>query len=202
MEYVDSIIVIPGTMAHCYDVSHGGKRILIDAGTSGSGKKIVSYYEKLHSKPDILLITHYHPDHIGGIPYIKEAFNPRIYVPEGEKDVISGNRRMVPANSLISKFITRMAKMNKNDDLLPMSEFSMDSVKVISTAGHTPDSRSFVFENMKSIFVGDAAMQKKDQIVYNRSFTLFPDKAEKSIDLIKNYKGYTVYPGHGNVFKI
>ncbi len=202
MEYVDSIVMIPGTMAHCYDVNHAGMHILIDAGTKGSGKKIVSYYEKLHSKPDILLITHYHPDHIGGIPAIRDAFHPKIYVPEGEKDVISGKRKMIPANSLISKIISRTAKMNKNEGLIPMSEFSMEGVKVISTAGHTPDSRSFVFENMKSIFVGDAAIKKKDKIIYNRSFTLFPDKAEKAIKTLKSYEGYTIYPGHGSVFKI
>jgi glyoxylase-like metal-dependent hydrolase (beta-lactamase superfamily II) len=202
MEYVDSVVMIPGTMAHCYDVNHGGKRILIDAGTAGSGKKIVSYYEKLHSKPEILLITHYHPDHIGGIPAIREAFNPRIYVPEGEKEVIAGKRRMVPADSIISKIMARTVRMKRNDGLLTMSDFHLDGVEVLSTAGHTPDSRSFIFENLKGIFVGDAAMKKKDRITFNRSFTLFPDRAEKSIETITSYRGYTVYPGHGNIFKI
>ena len=202
MEYVDSVVMIPKTLAHSYDVTYDGKRILIDAGTKGSGRKIIQYYERLHAKPEIVLITHYHPDHIGGLSQIMERFNPHVYVPEGEMEVISGKRKMIPASSFISRLIARTSKIDKKDGLLPLGKFNLNGVRVIPTNGHTPDSRSFLFENLKCIFVGDAMYIKKGDIIFNKKFTIFPDKARASIEKIKSYHGYTVYPGHGNTFKL
>ncbi|EQD41007.1 Beta-lactamase-like domain protein, partial [mine drainage metagenome] len=91
MKVSGSIERIDGTMANAYTFTLNGKVILIDAGTRGSGKKIVSYFNSRGTKPDIVLITHYHPDHIGGLKTLKDAFSPIIYMPDREVDVATGH---------------------------------------------------------------------------------------------------------------
>lgn len=67
--------------AHFIDVGQGdcalvicdGKAMLIDGGNSGDGEKIVAYLKKQGvSSIDVLIATHPHSDHIGGLPYVVE----------------------------------------------------------------------------------------------------------------------------------
>lgn len=117
-------------------------------------------------------------------------------------EVISGKRKMIPASSLISRLVAKTSKIEKKEGLLPLGKFNPNGVRVILTNGHTPDSRSFLFENLKSILVGDAAYMRKGNIVFNKKFTILPDKAKDSIEKIKSYHGYTLYPGHGDTFEL
>jgi len=51
-----------------------GKRILIDAGTNKGGKKLVSRFEEEGvDRIDLMLITHYDKDHVGGADKILES---------------------------------------------------------------------------------------------------------------------------------
>ena len=52
----------------------GGKRVLIDTGTNKGGKNLVSLFEEAGvDHIDMLLITHYDKDHVGGADSILEA---------------------------------------------------------------------------------------------------------------------------------
>ncbi len=201
MEVANSFTLIPGTMANCYDVSFNGKRFLIDAGTKGSGKKIIEFYNTLRSKPDLVLITHYHPDHIGGLSLVKEEYNPAIYVPDGEIDVVMGKKKMVPAKSFLSKFVAVAMKSASVKDVHPVSEFKYEGVVVIKSNGHTPDSTSYLFTNLRALFVGDAVMKDGEEITVNKTFTLNYDEALNSIKTLSQEKEATVFPGHGKPFR-
>jgi Zn-dependent hydrolases, including glyoxylases len=202
MDQIGSINLIPGTTAHCYDVSIDHKRYLIDAGMKGSGRKIVEYYNRLNAKPDVVLITHYHPDHIGGLSFVKESFNPSIFVPDGEIEVVRGRAHVVPARSFRSRYIASMLKTNPVEDVIPISALTDENVHVISTAGHTPDSRSYHFPSLNAIFVGDSALINKGVIDINKAFTLDYSKAMKAIDSLKKMRGTVAYPGHGASYTI
>ncbi|MCL4350498.1 MAG: MBL fold metallo-hydrolase [Candidatus Thermoplasmatota archaeon] len=202
MESVDSILLIPGTMANCYDVNYNGVRYLIDAGTKGTGKKLVSYFEEKKGKPDVVLITHYHPDHIGGLSLLKEKFNPKIFVPDGELDVVKGKSRIIPGKSMISRLISKTAKIAPVDGAKPLSSFKGDGINVLETGGHTPDSRTFVFSSLKAVFPGDSALMKRNVPGFSRNFSLDHEKSAESLEKILNVHGTTCYPGHGAPFRI
>ncbi|MCI4434837.1 MAG: MBL fold metallo-hydrolase, partial [Thermoplasmata archaeon] len=74
-----NIEIIEGTMCNVYVFKLNDKIIQVDAGMKGSAKKIIDYYQKRNLRPDVVLITHYHIDHIGSLKIIKEKYNPEIY---------------------------------------------------------------------------------------------------------------------------
>ncbi len=203
MKITNNITLIDGTMANCYVVNHEDKIYLIDAGMKGSGRRIIQYFERENIKPDIVLITHYHPDHIGGLYQIEQRFRPEIYVPDQELDVVLGKAKVIPANSFMSRLVASMSRIQPALTAKPLSKFTQDDIKVIETPGHTPQSSSYLFEKDKAIFVGDAIfVDRSGEFSINKSFTLDMKKAEESRTKILNYKGYLVVPGHGPVKKI
>jgi len=46
MKISENVELIDGTLANSYAVFGNDKTFLIDAGTKGSGKKIISYFQK------------------------------------------------------------------------------------------------------------------------------------------------------------
>ena len=81
MKISNPIEKIDGAMANSYLIMIDGMNIIVDAGTPGSGKKITGYLEDHKIKPDAILITHYHVDHVGGLSRIYEKYHPEIFVP-------------------------------------------------------------------------------------------------------------------------
>ena len=202
MDSKNKIVLIPGTMANCYDVLYRDRRYLVDAGTKSSGKKIISYYDEINTKPDIILITHYHSDHMGGLKLINERFGSQIYVPDGEIDVIKGNRKMEHAGSFMLKLISLITKVKGIESVKPVSEFHSDGIEILDTRGHTPDSRTFLFNDLNALFTGDSVMMRGNVAGFSNTFTLDQKAAKQSLEKIMNNHGMTCYPGHGSIFRI
>lgn len=97
MKISENIELIDGTIANCYSVNLEGKAVLVDVGMKGSGRKIIDFYRNIGVSPELILITHYHPDHVGGLFILSEEFHPQIYVPDSEAEVIAGHSKIIPA---------------------------------------------------------------------------------------------------------
>lgn len=193
----EEIQQIPGTTAHCYSLSLSGTNILIDTGMKSSAKKIIAFYEGKKIRPDAVLITHYHPDHVGGLSQIVNAFSPEVYAPDEEIPVISGKEKIKPAASIISKIVARMAKIDPVQGIKPVSSLSIHGISAVSTHGHTPGSVSYFVDKLGAIFVGDALMKKGSEITINRAFTLDYSEALRSKEKILTMKPRIILPGHG-----
>lgn len=87
-------------VVHFIDVGQGdsefiefpnGKTMLIDAGESDSGEKVVNYLNSLNvSSIDYVVASHPHSDHIGGLPAVFDAFDIKtIYMPNAVSDSYS-----------------------------------------------------------------------------------------------------------------
>lgn len=70
--------------ADCILIQNEGKNMLIDAGNNADGELLVKYLKGLGIKNfDVLVGTHPHEDHIGGLDNVIKAFNiGKIYMPK------------------------------------------------------------------------------------------------------------------------
>ena len=201
MKITENIELIDGTMANCYSVNLDGRRLLIDTGTRGSSKKIIDYYRKNNLKPEIVLITHYHPDHVGGLKSIRDEFGAKIYAPDAEIGVISGKERMTPAKSLASRLVSGFMKSEPVEGLSRSSELSLEGLEVVETPGHTPGSTSYFFSKDNVLFVGDAVVVSSGKLGLNKAFTLDMAKAEESRKKILEHPSQIILSGHGEVYR-
>ena len=201
MNLPEDIKQIPGTTAHCYSLKIGNLNILVDAGMKSSGRKIITFYENTKTKPDVVLITHYHPDHIGGLAMIVSHFSPAVYVPDLEVDVVRGKANVKPAKSLISRMVAGISRTDPVSDVHPVSELSTEGITPVATHGHTPGSTSYYVEKDRAVFVGDALLKKGSEITVNKAFTIDYDEALRSKEMILGMKPSWILPGHGSVIQ-
>ncbi|WP_075056906.1 MBL fold metallo-hydrolase [Thermogymnomonas acidicola] len=198
MKVTERIEAIDGTMARCYVYRNGKDTVLFDAGTRGSGRRVVEYFRRLGQQPTHVLITHYHPDHIGGLRDIEEAFSPEIYCSPLEIAVVAGREKMTPSRSILSRLVASLSSVKPVTSAKDFSKLEIEGITLLETPpGHTPGSTSFIVEGEKAIVVGDAVYTRNGRLEVNRTFTLDMQKAEESRKKIMQYKGYTVLPGHG-----
>lgn len=197
-----NIDLIDGTMCNCYSVTFNDKNFLIDAGTKGSAKKILAYYAAVNKKPDVVLVTHYHPDHIGGLKIVHDKFKPEIYVPDSEMDVIAGRKKPAPSSTMMSRVVSNLMKTPSVTEIKPASKLSIEGLEAIKTEGHTPGSTSYHFSPLNAVFVGDALATKNGEPFVNATFTIDLITAAKSKDMLLSMNGVTIYPGHGEPLPI
>ena len=68
-------IVLSYLDANCYIISHGKKCLIVDPGWD----KDVIIKEVGNKKVLGILVTHYHPDHVGALEEIKEEFDVQVF---------------------------------------------------------------------------------------------------------------------------
>ncbi|MGC8497138.1 MAG: MBL fold metallo-hydrolase [Thermoplasmata archaeon] len=202
MKVSDSIDVIDGTMCNVYVLKTAGKVIQIDSGMKGSAKKIIDYYNNNNIKPDIVLITHYHIDHIGGLKIVKDMYNPEIYASDIEIPIIEGKQGYPKPKSFAARLLFSMVKSPAIQGIKPLQDLKIEGLKVIESPGHTPGSVSYFLESERMMFIGDAAGSVNGNMVINEKYSLDLDSAKRSLDKIRSYSPVTVLPGHGAPLKI
>lgn len=202
MKIKENIELIENTMCNVYVIKISGKIVQVDAGMKGNAKTILEYYKERGIKPDIVLITHYHLDHIGSLKVIQEEYNPEIYAGSIEIPIIEGNVPMPKPKSLGARIMFSMIKPEKVTGVKDAKKLEIEGIKAIDTPGHTPGSTSYLIENEKVIFIGDVAGNVNGELKINEKYTLDMENARKSLELIKSLSPLLVLPGHGSPIEI
>jgi glyoxylase-like metal-dependent hydrolase (beta-lactamase superfamily II) len=166
-------------LTNCYLVVSEKELLIIDPG--GDGKEILREAEKIKAKVKYIINTHGHPDHIFANEEIRKETGAKILIHEAEEDFIS-----FKPDSLL-----------KDGDEIKIGK---SVLKVLHTPGHTRGGICLLAGD--SIFTGDTLF--KDG--YGR--TDLPggseEQLEKSLEKLEKIlkPEMTVYPGHGEIFKI
>ena len=191
--------------------------ILIDAGVPGKTDKILKVLSKYNAKFDdikLIIVTHVHSDHVGGLYDIKEKSKAPVLVHEKERNILTQGYAGFPDGTMgFSKIISHLAnnvffskdqfKPVKADivvrDEFDLSDYGVDG-KVIHTPGHTEGSISVVVEN-SHCFTGDTLFN----ILPNSVYPLFANDRDtllKSWEKLIKLKCKKYYPGHGREFDL
>ncbi|SHI58816.1 Metal-dependent hydrolase, beta-lactamase superfamily II [Clostridium cavendishii DSM 21758] len=133
---------------HFIDVGQGdsiliekdGEAMLIDAGTTDHEKTVINYIEKQGiNKLDVVVATHPHEDHIGGMPGVINTFDiGKMYIPQVSANTRTFERMVSAAKNKRVKFISPVVgdKFNignarctvlapKNDDYENINDYSI-----------------------------------------------------------------------------
>ena len=142
--------------------------VLVDAGNRPNLTLIAASLKTLGRSLEhirLIVLTHYHPDHSGGLSNLVKATSAKVAVHRFEANIIAGEKP-VPnpfSHSLLATLSQPFLPMLSSDPVnvdyllddgvvLPPGE----EVRVIHTPGHTPGSICLYVESKKVLIVGDA----------------------------------------------
>lgn len=171
----------PGT--NTYLVGVGRRPILLD-----TGQGVAIYPEKLaealgalcdSDSPGAMLLTHAHPDHIGGVAQVRARYGMLrvLKLPWAEKDAPGDPITPIARDAIIS------------DEGI--------TLEAVFTPGHAPDHLCYYLKEEKALFTGD--------VVLGAGTTVIPDETGdlgQYLDSLRRLLALeveTIYPAHGPV---
>lgn len=133
--------------------------LIIDPGCYFDGEKdrLKGFIEKSGLKPEKLLNTHCHLDHVFGNKFVHETYGLVLHLHENEQKVLefapaSGLMWNMPFDNYQGEFT-----LMKEGDIIQLGE---DELKIIEAPGHSPGHVCFYCEKQHFIIGGDVLFQR------------------------------------------
>ena len=188
---IKDIKMITGGMCetNSYIISdENGVCVIVDP--EGRADVYTRYIESNALKPEAILLTHAHFDHIGAMEPLRKEYSVKVYAGEREKAVLNDPR--INLTSMIGQGRSFEADVYLSDG----EEFTIGSMtfKTVYTPGHTCGS---------VVYLIDGVMIARDTLFMGScGRTDFPTgdwgKMNESLQMLKNLEGdYRVLSGHG-----
>lgn len=175
---------------NCYILFNEDKKALV-FDPSYDGKRILSEIKSRGLEVEAIFLTHTHFDHIGALDVVAKDLDVMTYLGGEEYEWVQN-----PALNGSSRFgetvTTNVKREELEDGLFETESFKFE---VLSTPGHSPGSKSFVFDDF--VISGDVLFNKgvgRTDLYMGNEKELMHSIKEKLFKLDENMD---VYPGHG-----
>lgn len=198
--------------------------ILIDAGMPTCGAEILKVAEARfgNQKPECILLTHGHFDHVGGIVHLLNHWNVPVYAHPDEFPFLNGTLAYPEPDAsvqggMLAKIasiypyepinITPFLKPLPKDNSLP----GFEDWEWIHTPGHSPGHVSLYRKTDKILISGDAVVTVRQDSFYKvlfqieevngppRYFTTDWEAAHQSVQKLAALEPQALLAGHGGV---
>lgn len=175
---------------NCYYIKGEKGSILVDTDWAGT---LQAFYKKVKelniTNIDYLLITHYHPDHMGIVQDIIDNVNVKLLVIDVQKDYIHCSDKIFEKNKNINfnPICTEPLIISCNDSRKFLNDLGING-EIIYTPGHSDDSISLILDEGIAL-VGDL-------YDLNSAITFNDEKINNSWDKILSYNISKIYYGH------
>lgn len=171
------IAVAPGVtlerVVYSYLLAGGETLTVIDAGVAGSEEQILAAAAALGFAPaavTLALLTHAHPDHLGGLCGLRSRTGCRVAAPAAELPWITDvarqqHERPVPGFALLVGGSVPVDLPLTGGERLDLSHGH--ALRVLSVPGHSPGHLAYVDESDGALFCGDAVPLAGELPVYD-----------------------------------
>jgi glyoxylase-like metal-dependent hydrolase (beta-lactamase superfamily II) len=160
-EIVPGVYTFEGLMAgRVYLLEGEAGLTLIDTSIANAGKKILAQLQKAGHQPgDVkqILLTHAHPDHVGGLEVLKSATGAAVICSELEKPVIQGETPVPrsPSGLRLPKTVFKRVDVDWVIEDGEILDGVLGGITAVFTPGHAPGHLSFWQPDRRIIFTGD-----------------------------------------------
>lgn len=181
--------------ANCYIVSVNERALIVDPGDEAG--KIIQYLETKRLKPEAILMTHGHFDHIGALKEVQAKYEVPVYAHKDEEEYFTNSgynlsfksgRTPIEIHDL-SAFIF----MNEDETIQLLDQ----QIDIRHVPGHSLGSIAFYFKEAGVVLSGDALFKgsigRTDLIHGNYDQLILSIKAK----LFTLPDDTVVYSGHG-----
>lgn len=185
-------LVVGMVGTNCYLVydEETKRAAVVDPGDGAD--RIMAECEKLGLKPEGILLTHGHFDHIMAVPELSAAWKAPVYA-SAKEEVVLTDRALNMTGGYNTKPLTLEADVYvREGDVISLAGFEW---KVLETPGHTVGSCCYYIEKEHVLFSGDT--------MFRLSYGRIDLPTGSSTDMVASVKRLlalpeevTVYPGH------
>lgn len=189
------VTAIPGAGfdANSYLIS-GTRHVLVDAGTGINSEYI---YRKLEEyipleDIDIIVLTHEHFDHCGGVADLRERCSAQVYMHEDGASVVEEGKDWSAGWFGTSQKPTMVDRKLRDGDGIELGD---SLLQVLHTPGHSPGSICLYETTLQSLFSGDLifASGGVGRTDFTGGDTALLAHSIHSLDM----PVVNLYPGHG-----
>ncbi|MDL2233308.1 MBL fold metallo-hydrolase [Ruminococcaceae bacterium OttesenSCG-928-L11] len=188
--------IIPVGMlgTNCYIIKTDGESCaVVDPGAQP--ERIIRELEELRAVPRMILLTHGHHDHIGGVKKLMARYPDAVlYIGKGDAEMLGDTQKSLAVfrNSDDSDFVIGNARTLADGDVLQLEELE---IRVLETPGHTKGGVTYLCEDAMfagdTLFYGDVGRTD----LYGGDYTTLLRSLRKLAEVEGDYR---VYPGHGD----
>ncbi|MHB1132692.1 MAG: MBL fold metallo-hydrolase [Chloroflexota bacterium] len=211
MELLPDVHLVRGTFGCNVYLLVGERLALVDAGLPGNADAIARYVRRLGRSAeeiDLVVLTHYHPDHIGSVPELHRRYGCAVAIHALEAPYLEGSLQATELRTwgAVGRMLSvahRVVPWQGVPVALPLVEGTQLNVlggaTVLHTPGHTAGSLCLHVPGRRLLFTGDSVVCKWPRRLSLAGFpvTADLDEAYRSLSRLARMDVGLLFPGHG-----
>jgi len=200
--------------SNVYLIDAGGELALIDAGYKGKESLIIQRVQQLGFSPSritAIIVTHHHPDHIGGLAGLVQMTGARVIAHALDAPFIDGRlpqpgpsrpgwlrRAAQPFKGLLVTLPVNVDIAVADGDELPLA----GGIRILHTPGHTPGSICIFRKRDGVVFTGDLLAQRFGLKWPSIPFTHDVAQLKHSVRKLAGHEFESACFGHGSPIRV